>query len=102
LLIAYGLVIYPLIGLLGAHPYPATPLFGVAPCPTVIFTLGCLLLSNAGWSYFVVPLLWSAIGGSAAVLLAVPQDYGLVLAGVLALFLRHVSPETVSMYAERR
>ena len=29
-LIAYGLVIYPLIGLFGSHPYPMTPLFGVA------------------------------------------------------------------------
>jgi hypothetical protein len=27
---------------------------------------------------------WSVIGGSAAVLLAVPQDYGLILAGAIA------------------
>ncbi len=88
LLIAYGLVAYPLVGLLVAHPYPATPLFGVAPCPTVIFTLGLLVLSNAGWTLFVVPLLWSVIGGSAAVLLGVPQDYGLIAAGTLALLLK--------------
>lgn len=87
-LIAYGLVIYPLIGLLGSHPYPMTPLFGVAPCPTTIFTLGILLLSNASWRLFVIPLVWSAIGGSAAVLLAVPQDYGLILAGAIAAMLR--------------
>jgi hypothetical protein len=87
-LIAYGLVIYPLIGLLGSHAYPMTPLFGVAPCPTTIFTLGLLLLSNASWRLFVIPLVWSAVGGSAAVLLAVPQDYGLILAGVIAAALR--------------
>ena len=87
-LIAYGLVIYPLIGLLGSHPYPMTPLFGVAPCPTTIFTLGLLLLSNASWRLFVIPLVWSAIGGSAAVLLSVPQDYGLILAGAIAATLR--------------
>ena len=84
MLIVYGLVLYPLIGLAGAHPYPQTPLFGVAPCPTIIFALGVLLMSNAAWPLFVIPLMWSAIGGSAAVLLAVPQDYGLILAGFLA------------------
>ncbi len=84
-LIAYGWVIYPLIGLLGSHPYPRTPLFGVAPCPTAIFTLGMLLLSDASWRVFVIPLVWAAIGGSAAVLLAVSQDYGLILAGAIAL-----------------
>lgn len=87
-LIGYGLVIYPLIGLFGSHPYPMTPLFGVAPCPTTIFTLGLLVLSNASWRLFVIPLVWSAIGGSAAVLLAVPQDYGLILAGAIAATLR--------------
>jgi hypothetical protein len=65
-----------------------TPLFGVAPCPTTIFTLGMLLLSNASWRLFVIPLFWSAVGGSAALLLAVPQDYGLILAGAIAATLR--------------
>jgi len=87
-LIGYGFVIYPLIGLFGSRPYPMTPLFGVAPCPTTIFTLGLLLLSNASWRLFVIPLVWSVIGGSAAVLLAVPQDYGLILAAAIAATLR--------------
>lgn len=86
-LIAYGLVIYPLIGLFGSHPYPMTPLFGVGPCPTTIFTVGMLLLSNASWRLFAIPLVWSAIGGSAAVLLAVRQDYGLIFAGAVAAML---------------
>jgi Family of unknown function (DUF6064) len=94
-LIAYALVIYPLVGLIGSHPYPRAPLFGVAPCPTTIFTLGLLLLSNASPRLFVIPLVWSVIGGSAAVLLAVPQDYGLILAGAIAgMFLlgQHMRP----------
>ena len=96
-LIAYGLVIYPLIGLFGSHPYPLTPLFGVAPCPTTIFTLGLLLLSNASGRLLVIPLVWSVVGGSAAVLLAVPQDYGLILAGAITAMLRlrqHMQPST--------
>jgi Family of unknown function (DUF6064) len=32
---------------------------------------------------FLIPFLWSLIGMSAALSLQVPQDYGLVIAGVL-------------------
>ncbi len=33
----------------------------------------------------IIPAVWSVIGGSAAVLLSVPQDYGLIAAGLIAL-----------------
>lgn len=79
LLIAYGIAIYPLIGLLITHPYPNTPLFGVAPCPTTLFTLGLLILARYPKPLVIalVPLAWSVIGGSAAVLLGVPEDWAL-------------------------
>jgi hypothetical protein len=82
LFVVYGLVVYPLVGLLATDPWPDTPLFGVAPCPTTIFTLGMLLIARHGrlWLLAMVPVLWSFIGGSAAILLRVPQDYGLVAA----------------------
>jgi len=35
----------------------------------------------------IVPVLWAAVGGSAAVLLDVPQDYGLILAMLIAIAL---------------
>jgi hypothetical protein len=61
----------------------STP-FGV-PCPTDILTIGALLTSRgrvpAGLA--VVPVIWGMIGGSAAVLLAVPTDYVLLGAGVV-------------------
>ncbi len=84
-LVAYSFVVYPLLGLLATHPYPETPLFGVAPCPTTIFTLGLLLLARhpRPWVLALVPLLWSVIGGSAAFLLDVPQDFGLIAAAIL-------------------
>lgn len=84
-LIAYAAVVYPLLGLLVGHRAVELPWLGVTPCPTVIFTFG-LLLWTAGRARFfisVIPLLWAVIGGSAAVLLQVPQDYGLVAAGVI-------------------
>ena len=87
LLVGFATVAYPIWGWLAGHVYPAFPAFGVAPCPTTIFTIGMLLLgtwSVARW-LLIVPALWAGVGGSAAVLLNVPQDYGLIAALLVAL-----------------
>lgn len=82
------------------------PVFGVAPCPTTIFSIRILLTGTwqvARW-LLIFPGLWAAIGGSAAILLAVPQDYALLAALALLLlfavarlsglsFARHVSAD---------
>ena len=83
--ILYATVIYPLLGIGFGHSYPRSPMFGVAPCPTTIFTFGVLLWASKPVPAYllVIPLLWSIVGMSAAVNLRVPQDYGLVVAGVL-------------------
>lgn len=87
--VAFALAVYPLIGWAVGHGWPSAPMFGVAPCPTTIFTLGLLLLAEprAPLRLAIVPLLWSAIGGSAAWLLAMTEDLSLVLSGVLGLAL---------------
>ena len=85
LLMLFALVGYPALGLLAGHRYPAVPMFGIAPCPTTIFTIGVLMLGDwkvARW-LLIVPVLWSFVGGSAAVLLGVPQDYALIVSGIL-------------------
>jgi len=83
--ILYAMVIYPLLGLGFGHSYPKAPIFGVAPCPTTIFTFGILLWATKPVPGYllVIPFLWSIVGMSAALNLQVPQDYGLVVAGVL-------------------
>jgi len=83
-LCAYALAVYPYLGFLAGHRYPATPTFGV-PCPTTILTLGLLGLAGPGLArvLLVVPLLWSAVGAYAAFRLNVPQDLGLLAAGFL-------------------
>lgn len=83
--ILYAMVVYPLLGVGFGHSYPRAPMFGVAPCPTTIFTFGILLWTTKSVPVYllVIPLLWSIVGMSAAVSLHVPQDYGLLVAGVL-------------------
>jgi Family of unknown function (DUF6064) len=82
----YAMVAYPLIGALAGERYPAMPLFGVAPCPLLIFTFALLLAaSRARWWLWVVPLAWALVGGSASLLLGVRQDWALPLAAIIAL-----------------
>jgi hypothetical protein len=83
-MIIYAMLLYPAIGALAGQSYPAVPVFGVAPCPLVIFTFGVLLLADPlPLRLVIVPLLWSLVGGSAAFLLQVPQDWALLLSGIL-------------------
>jgi len=85
MLVAFALVLYPALGVVVGHRYPAFPTFGL-PCPTTIFTVGVLLLMRPDtprWVY-VAPLIWSAVGASAAFLLGVYQDLGLVASGLAA------------------
>lgn len=84
-LIAYAMVLYPAFGWLAGHHYPAVPSFGITPCPLTIFTFGVLMLIGAGarWLPAIIPMLWSIIGGTAALMLAVPQDAMLPVAAVV-------------------
>ena len=81
-LVAYSLA-YPFLTMALGHRYPATPTFGL-PCPTVILTSGLLLTARgAPLSLLPIPVVWAFIGGSAAVLLAVPTDFALLATGVI-------------------
>jgi hypothetical protein len=87
--VGFAMAAYPLLGWLAGHGWPRAAVFGVAPCPTTIFTLGMLLLAErwAPLHLAVLPVLWSLVGGTAAWLLAVPEDLSLPLAGVSGLSL---------------
>lgn len=97
--IVYALVVYPLLGYSLGHVYPASPTFGV-PCPTTIFTFGILLFSvkRISWYIIIIPFLWSVIGFFAAMTLSIKEDFGLVIAGLIAtgilLFTKPVSVRT--------
>jgi hypothetical protein len=83
-LILYALAVYPLVGLL-AGAWHERAAFGVTPCPVALFTLGLLLLAEPRppLRFWIVPLLWSLIGGTAAFMLGIVQDWVLLLSGPL-------------------
>jgi hypothetical protein len=87
LIVAYATVAYPLVGAALGRTWPHTPAFGVAPCPTTIFTWGVLLLARGPvpWPLLVIPAIWSAIGFTAALALGIREDLGLAAAALAGL-----------------
>jgi len=99
--IVYALLIYPVLGVIAGHGLMRGPLFGVAPCPTTIFTIGLLLLGHGRSVRWLaaIPLAWAAIGTSAAVLLGIPEDFGLGVAGAMLAVSLAVAAITVKSHA---
>lgn len=85
----YAAVLYPIVGNLVGHSYPRVPTFGITPCPLTIFTFGMvlLLMGPVRWWQHAIAVAWGLVGGTAAFLLNVPQDFALLLA----------APTTVAM-----
>jgi hypothetical protein len=90
LLIVYAFVLCPALGLLLGHRYPFAPSFGT-PCPTTIFTFGifCLLPASIPRFALAIPVLWAAVGSTAAVELGMREDAGLVVAAIAAIVMIH-------------
>jgi Family of unknown function (DUF6064) len=85
--LAYSMIIYAALGHAAGHGLMAGPMFGVAPCPTAIFTIGVLLLLRGRLVKWlaIIPLVWAMIGTSAAVLLGIREDLGLAASAVALL-----------------
>jgi hypothetical protein len=64
-LAAFAVVVYPLIGPLLGRPWTQAEMFGVAPDPTVLGTLGVLVAAERPhWIPLILPLLWCAVSGA--------------------------------------
>lgn len=83
LIIGFGLILYPMLNVLNGHAYPYMPTFGL-PCPTTIFTLGilCWVENGPSKTLWIIPLLWSVIGFTAALTLGFYEDMGLLIVGI--------------------
>jgi len=85
-----ALVLYPALDWLSGYSWPQWRLFGVAPGPTMLFTLGIMLLAKprAHPVLAAIPLLWLFIEAWSAWVLGMPQDLlPLVVAGIALLLL---------------
>lgn len=81
----YTLVAYPLIGMFGGHPLRTLPVFGLAPCPTVIFFFGLLLWARPPMPKYVLllPLAWALNAAPSNLAMGHVADFVLILAGVI-------------------
>jgi hypothetical protein len=89
-LFVFALLIQPLIGPLTGRPWTQAEVFGMAPDPTALGTLGFALLQpTAGrrWLLLVIPLLCCAISGATLWTMGSPDALVLPAAGLLALVL---------------
>jgi hypothetical protein len=78
---------YPVIDALTGHYFPAAPVFGLAPCPSAIFTVGLFLWTRPRMPIYllVVPLVCLlAQTPSEALALGVVADLARVPVGVVA------------------
>ncbi len=79
----------PAISAFGDYGWAAARVVGVAPGPTVLFTLALLLLveSRRCWLLMVIPVAWCAVAGVTAWALGVAEAWPLPLLGALAALL---------------
>lgn len=72
---AVAALAYPVLAVASGHAWPRVPLFAV-PCPTTLFTTAMLigLVAPASRWLFLIPTLWSLVGGTAALALGVTPD----------------------------
>lgn len=86
--VLFGLIVYPLIGLMAEGSFVRTISLGL-PCPTVIFTFGFLILTKDHFPKYllVIPSLWALVGVSAAVNFGVYQDLMILISAISAIVL---------------
>lgn len=82
-LLAFGLA-WPVLDVLTGHLWPRLQLPGTLPAPTVLVTLGLLLMTRArpAWPFAIIPLLWGLVGGAAAFSLGIWQDAAMGIAAL--------------------
>jgi len=96
LIMAAGLVVYPLLPPLFGQPWASAEVFGIAPDPTAIAALGVLLAASGGLTplLFPIPLLWLLLSGLTLHAMGDPQAWLPLLAvgtSVVALALRRMA-----------
>ena len=82
----FALAIYPFIVAFGSRSWRGAELFGTAPDPTALLTLGLLLTpGRVRWPLTAIPLLWCGFSG--ATWFAMGWTQGLIVPAAALLFL---------------
>jgi Family of unknown function (DUF6064) len=85
-LLLFALVVKPLIAPLLGRPWTQAEIFGIAPDPTVVATLGILAAAERPhWLLLIVPLLWCAVSGATLWTMESPEAPMLPAVAVVAL-----------------
>ena len=88
-LFLFALIVQPLIGpLLVGRPWTQVEIFGIAPDPTAVATLGLIVAADRPLRHlYAVPLLWCAISGATLWTMQSPDALVLPAAALLAIAL---------------
>jgi len=86
-LFVFSLAVYPLLAPLLGRGWRQAEVFGVAPDPTVLATLGLLLMAEQPprWWTLVVPLAWCLMSGALLWAMGSPEVWIIVMAAILVL-----------------
>jgi len=85
--VAFAVVLQPLIAPLVGRGWLQAEVFGAAPDPTVVATLGVLLASGwrTVWWLGIIPLLWCALSGAVTWTMGSPEAPLMPIAALLVL-----------------
>lgn len=78
IVLAVGVLVLPLIAPLTGRGWNGSEFFGAFPDPTVLATLGTVVILTRGWQCWillVIPLLWCAITGITLAVLGAPHAW---------------------------
>jgi hypothetical protein len=82
----FALVVQPLVAPLLGRSWLQAEIFGGAPDPTVVATLGVLLAAErAPWTLAAIPLMWCVVSGATLWSMESPETFMLPAVAVLAL-----------------
>lgn len=89
----FGLFAYPLLAAISGRPWHQLEMFGLAPDPTAVATLGLLLMATRPPALLLaIPLAWCAISGATLFTMDAPHAWVAPAAALLTLLLAACKP----------
>lgn len=82
-LLAFAVLLHPLIGPVGGRGWGAVELFGLAPDPTALATVGVVLALRGRWVLLVIPVLLALASGVTLWAMEAPDAWVTPLVAVL-------------------